>query len=72
MSTIPGYYRVNEAVAVLKRSHSQICRYIKRGLLPAIDLGGQLLIEQSAVHEFSPPPRGNPNFRRKEDSPKRL
>jgi len=63
MSTIPGYYTVYEAIPVINRSHGQICRYIRTGLLPAKKLGHQLLIEQSAAHAFEPPPRGNPNFR---------
>lgn len=62
--TIVGYYTIAEAAEVLERSESQVSRYIKQGLLPAADLGHQKLIEQSAVHTFIPPPRGNPDFRR--------
>jgi len=67
MSTLPGYYTVEEAAQVLERDHSQVSRYISRGLLPAIDLGHQKLLEQSAVHKFVPPPRGNPGFRKPKD-----
>ena len=63
-STVPGYYTIEEAVPIIGRSHSQICRYVRDGLLPAKDLGHQLLVEQAAVHEFQPPPRGNPTFRK--------
>ena len=64
MPTITGYYTISEAAEVLSRSESQVSRYIKQGLLPAVDLGHQKLIEQSAVHTFTPPLRGNPEFRR--------
>ncbi len=64
---VPGYYTVDEACGVLDRSHGMVCRYIRQGLLKAIDLGGQLLLEQGEVHEFHPPPRGNPNFRKQDD-----
>ena len=67
-STLPGYYTIGEAAVILKRDHSQVSRYIRQGLLPAIDLGHQKVIEQAAVHEFAPPPRGNPEFRKDEDA----
>lgn len=63
-STVAGYYTIAEAAEVLKRSPSQVTRYIQDGLLKAIPLGHQYLLEQSVVHNFTPPPRGNPNFRR--------
>jgi len=71
MSTVPtivGYYTIGEAAEVLGRSESQVSRYIKHGLLEAVDLGHQKLIEQSAVHTFTPPLRGNPTFRRESKS----
>ena len=68
MPTIVGYYTISEAAGVLNRSESQVSRYIKQGLLPAVDLGHQKLIEQSIVHTFTPPPRGNPNFRRESEA----
>ena len=61
---IPGYYTVREAAAILDRDVSQICRYIRRGDLPAIDLGHQRLIRRTDVRRFRLPLRGNPNFRR--------
>ena len=64
MPTITGYYTIGEAAEILARSESQVSRYIKNGLLEAVDLGHQKLIEQSAVHTFTPPLRGNPGFRR--------
>lgn len=64
-SIIPGYYTTAEAAAVLNRDVSQVCRYTKAGLLKAINLGNRLLIEQAEVHGFTPPLRGNPQFRRK-------
>jgi len=64
-STIPGYYTTAEAGQVLNRDPSAVWRYIDQGLLPAINLGSQWLIEQAKVHEFVPPPRGNPRLRKK-------
>ena len=62
-STLPGYYTIQEASAVLERTPSQVWRYIHDGLLPAKQFGRQWAIEQAEVHQFTPPPRGNPNFR---------
>ena len=59
---LPGYYTVDEAAKVLKRSPQMIRRYIQQGDLPAIVIGQQHLIEQTHVHDFSPRPRGNPKF----------
>ena len=64
ISMIPGYYTVREAAAVLKRDRSAIARYIRAGLLPAVDLGAFYLLEQDPVHKFRPPPPGNPKFRK--------
>ncbi len=71
MTTIPGYYTIQEAADVLGKSRSMVCRYVTQELLPAKNLGNQMLIEQSEVHTFVPPPRGNPAFR-KDKSPKSL
>jgi excisionase family DNA binding protein len=64
MATIPGYYTIEEAAKVIGRARSQVTRYIQKGLLKAVDLGHQKLIEQTDAHNFSPPPRGNPMFRK--------
>jgi len=64
MATLPGYYTVREAASVLNKSHGMVCRYIRKGLLPAKNLGNQIVIEQSDVHKFTPPPPGNPRFRK--------
>lgn len=69
-SQIAGYYTVHEAVQVIGRSHSMICRYVRDGLLPAKRIGSQLLIEQSEAHKFTPRPRGNPGFVKKNNSRK--
>lgn len=66
MARVPGYYTIDEAKEVLEVSHSQVTRYIKDGLLKAIDLGHQKLIEQEAVHNFKRPLRGNPTFRKRQ------
>lgn len=65
-STITGYYTIKEAAEVIGVSSSQVNRYIIDGTLKAIDLGKQWILEQSAVHNFQRPPRGNPTFRRAE------
>lgn len=64
MPTITGYYTIAEAAEVLDKSESQVSRYIKQGLLPAVNLGHQKLVEQADVHNFIPPLKGNPNFRK--------
>jgi len=63
-SRLPDYYTIREAAAILDRDVSQICRYVRAGLLPAVDLGHQWVIRQADVRKFTPPPRGNPNFLR--------
>lgn len=65
MAILPGFYTYTEAAQVLRRSESQVSRYVSGGLLKAIDLGRQKVIEQADVHNFSPPPRGNPTFRQR-------
>jgi excisionase family DNA binding protein len=60
MSAIPGFYTVHEAAAVLQRSHSQVCRYIRNGQLSARRIGRELLIGYDDVKNFTPPPIGNP------------
>lgn len=66
MATLPGYYTIYEAAEVIGVSHSQVTRYVKDKLLPAVELGHQKLIEQEAVHKFQRPPVGNPQFRKRE------
>lgn len=61
-STIPGYYTVDEAADILKKSPEAIRRYIRLAMLPSKTIGRQRLIEQGDLHQFSPRPRGNPNF----------
>jgi excisionase family DNA binding protein len=62
MSAIPGFYTVHEVAAIIGRSHSQVCRYIRAAHLPAKRVGREILVPQSAVKEFSLPKRGNPDF----------
>ncbi len=64
-TAIPGYYRVPEAAKVLGKSREMVCRYIRMKLLPAFRAGRAWIIQQSDVHEFQPPPPGNPNFRKR-------
>lgn len=68
MAAIPGFYTVDEAARVIGKSHSQVCRYIRHGLLAAVTIGKSKLVEQAKVHEFIPPPRGNPSFGRRKSS----
>lgn len=70
MSIIPGYYTPEEAAKVLGVSQSQITRYVQAGTLKSIPVGRQMLFEQSAVHNFTRPPRGNPNFKPREQATK--
>lgn len=62
---LPGYYTISEAAKVLAKSEEMVCRYIRLKQLPARTVGKQWLIEQTDVHDFVPPPRGNPNFRKR-------
>ena len=64
MAEIPGYYTVDEAAAVIGVNRSQVSRYISNKKLPVKRVGQSILIEQSAVHNFERPPRGNPAFRK--------
>jgi hypothetical protein len=69
MSQIPGFYTVEEAAKVIGRSYACVSRYVRDGLLPARVVGQVKLIEQSAAHAFSPPRRGNPQFRKRNGKP---
>ncbi len=64
MAAIPGFYTVEEAAGILGKSHSQVCRYIRKGLIAARTIGKSKLLEQAEVHQFTPPPRGNPHLQR--------
>lgn len=66
VSLFPGLLTSYEAASFLGRSHSQVCRYVRLNLLPAKRVGNNILIDESALRKFNPPPRGNPNFRRDE------
>ena len=62
MSQIPGYMTVIEAARLIERSHAQVTRYIKAGLISYKTVGTQYLIPEQAVKSFECPKRGNPNF----------
>lgn len=64
MAVIPGYYTAQEAADIIGVGYSQVCNYVNDKKLPALRLGTQILIEQSAVHKFKRPLRGNPEFRK--------
>lgn len=59
---IDGFYTVKEASRIIGRSESIVCRYIRMGMLPAVAAGKTWLIRERHVHEFTPPPMGNPNL----------
>lgn len=59
---VPGYVTVRQAAKTLDVSHSQVTRYIKKGLLPSVPAGNQKLIPAAKVKRFKKPPVGNPNF----------
>jgi hypothetical protein len=63
VSMFPDFVTVAEAAKMLNRSHAQVTRYIKSGLIPADRQGNQLFIRRSSLAGFEPPPRGNPAFR---------
>lgn len=64
MSAIEGYLTIQEASDVIGLSPSQLTRHCKAGKLKAKNIGKQWLIEEEDAEKFSPPPRGNPNFRK--------
>jgi excisionase family DNA binding protein len=64
MSQVPGYCTAKEAAGIIGKSHTQLCKYVRDGLLPAIRVGKSLLINEERLRDFVPPPMGNPNFRR--------
>lgn len=63
MSAIPGYCTPTEAAVIIGRSYTQVCKYVRDGLLPSIRVGKSVLIEHDKVQTFSPPLRGNPMLR---------
>jgi hypothetical protein len=65
---IPGYIDVFQAARIIGRSYSQTCRYIEDGLLPARRVGAQRLVRKRDAETFTPPPRGNPEFRQRKAS----
>ena len=60
---IPGYISLQEAAAIIGVSHSQVWRYIDKGLLNSLEIGGTHLVKRKDVCGFKRPPRGNPAFR---------
>jgi len=70
MSAIPGYVEISEIAARFHVHYSQAAKYVQKGLLPFIQVGNSKLVPAVAVDKFTPPPRGNPNFVKK-DKPKR-
>ena len=60
----PGYVSAMEAAQSIGRSHSQITRYIKNGLIKSKKIGRQHIIREADIEGFVPPPAGNPTFRK--------
>lgn len=71
MATFPGYYTIQEAAPLLGVSEAQVTRYCNEEKLKAIFTGTQWFIEQAAVHTFKKPRRGNPNWVKTSDQPKK-
>ena len=68
VAILPGYYTLPEAADIIGVSRVQVSRYVAKGLLKAVDLGNQFVIEQAAVHNFKRRPRGNPGFGKRDES----
>ena len=60
---IPGHVPVKEAALRLDVSIDSVQRYIKKGSLPAEMVGGQYMIPESALTNFSKNPRGRKRTR---------
>jgi excisionase family DNA binding protein len=58
------YLSIAEVADFLKKDRTQVWRYIRHKLLPAMKLGNQWVVERTAIENFTPPRRGNPNFRK--------
>ena len=67
MSQVPGYCTAKEAAKAIGKSHTQVCKYVRDGLLPAVRVGRSFLIDEQKVRDFTPPPIGNPNLRKSEN-----
>jgi excisionase family DNA binding protein len=59
---LEGYHTVTQAAEIIGRSHGNVCRYIRMGMLPAIRIGKSWLIRDEDVRKFTPPPMGNPKW----------
>lgn len=63
MSEISGYYTALEAAQKIGVSRAQVTRYIQANLLSDFRIGQNILVPKKEVDSFTPPPKGNPNFR---------
>ena len=65
MSITSPYLTVAEVAERLGRDPSTVCRYIRRGLLPAELRAGVYFLRPGVVRRFKCPLPGNPNFLKK-------
>ena len=61
---LADYYTIQQAAVYLGKNPSQVWRYCRDGLLKKKMLHMQSFILKSDVHNFTPPPPGNPAFRK--------
>lgn len=66
MGDLSEYVTVEQAAHIIGRSPPQVYRYIRYGLLPAVRVHrDSILVLRREAQTFTPPPRGNPLFRRR-------
>lgn len=65
MSAIPGFSTIREVADRLRVDHSTVARYVRQGLLTAVDVGNQKLIQNDQLDQFRKPLPGNPNLRKR-------
>ena len=65
VAELQDYLLLKEAAELIGRSRRQVAQYVQDGRLPAVFRGGRYFVLRSHAASFSPPPRGNPNFRRR-------
>ena len=61
MTTLNDYITTREAAKIIGVSHSQVTRYCKKGALPSMRPGREILIKRRDAKKFKRPRRGNPN-----------
>jgi excisionase family DNA binding protein len=65
VAELKDYVSVKEAAELTGRSRRQVAQYVKDRRLAAIFVAGRYFVLRADALNFSPPPRGNAAFRRR-------